>query len=193
MKNLPPYFIKALIHICVTSFVIFGSLNYGLAVMDYNLIEIINNKLNNYFNKISHFNTIISTIIALSAIYLMFQVTTWLPFLGPCAFPSKGLIPNKVNAQGSKIVNVKVKPNTRVAYWASVPVLGKDVPDVEDAYSNFTNSGVVTSDSNGMAALSIAPGTSYKVPSNKEIKKHLHYRELDLDFGIMGKLQTVYY
>jgi len=173
--------------------VIFGSLNYGLAVMDYNLIVIINNKINSYFNKISHFDIIISTIITLSAIYLMFQLTTWLPFLGPCAFPSKGLIPNKVNTLGSKIINVKVKPNTRVAYWSSIPVLNNSVPDVEDAYANFANSGVVTSDNNGVAALSIAPVTAYKVPIDKEIKKHVHYRELDLEFGMMGKLRTIYY
>jgi len=193
MKDISSEYIKQLLHMFIMGIVIFGSLNYGLDVINFNLIKIVNNKINSYFNKILHFDIIISTIITLSAIYLVFQVTTWLPFLGPCAFPSKGLIPNKINTLGSKIINVKVKPNTRVAYWSSVPVLNNSVPDVEDAYGNFANSGVVTSDRNGVAALSIAPGTSYKVPFDKEIKKHVHYRELDLEFGMMGKLHTVYY
>mgnify|MGYP000214837883 FL=1 len=123
----------------------------------------------------------------------MFNRTTWLPFLGPCAFPTKGLVPNKVNSIGTKKIIVNVKPNTRVAYWASLPIANNNTPDVEDAYANFSNSGVVTSYNNGVAVLPIAPGSSYIVPFNKQIPKHVHYRELDLEYGMMGELKTIYY
>jgi hypothetical protein len=193
MKSLPTGYIKYLVRIYLTGFVIAGALNYGFMAFDYNLIEIINNKIDNYFNIKSDINFLFYTVIAMSGLILMFQTTTWLPFLGPCAFPSKGLIPDKVNPLGTKIIKVNVKPNTRVAYWASLPVPGNDIPDVEDAYSNFSNSGVVKSDSNGVAELPIAPGSSYVVPFGKEIPKHVHYRELDNRLGMMGELKTVYY
>jgi hypothetical protein len=193
MKSLSTGYIKALIRIFLTGCIIAGALNYGFMAFDYNLIEMLNSKIDNYFNINSDINFIFYTIIAMSGLILMFQTTTWLPFLGPCAFPSKGLIPNKVNSLGTKILKVNVKPNTRVAYWSSLPVVDNNVPDVEDAYSDFTNSGVVTSDKNGVAELSIAPGSSYIVPSGKEIPRHVHYRELDSRLGMMGELVTVYY
>jgi uncharacterized membrane protein YuzA (DUF378 family) len=193
MKDLPIGYVRSLIRMVLTGFVIAGSLNYGLTVFDYNLIEISNNKIDNFFNKKLYFNVILYFLIAISGIILMFQTTTWLPFLGPCAFPSKGLIPNKVNSLGTKIVKVKVKPNTRVAYWASLPIQNNPVPYVEDAYDNFSNSGVVTSNSDGIAELSIIPGSPYTVPFGKKIEKHIHYRELDNRLGMMGELKTVYY
>jgi len=193
MKNLPTGYVKSLIRMVLTGFVIAGSLNYGFTALDYNLIEIGNSKVDQYFNKKSYFNVIIYTLIALSGIILMFQITTWLPFLGPCAFPSKGLIPNKVNLLGTKKIKVNVKPNTRVAYWASLPNKNDPVPYVENAYDDFSNSGVVMSDSNGVAELSIIPGSSYTVPLGKEIPKHVHYRELDGMLGMMGELKTTYY
>jgi len=193
MKNLPTGYVKSLIRMYLTGFVIAGALNYGLTALNYNLIEMGNTKIDEYFNKKCYFNVIFYTLIGLSGLLLMFQTTTWLPFLGPCAFPTKGLISNKINSLGTKTIKINVKPNTRVAYWASLPVSGNDKPYVEDAYSDFSNSGVVTSDNNGVAELSIAPGTPYTVPFGKEIPKHVHYRELDGRLGMMGELKTVYY
>lgn len=193
MKDLPPGYVKSLIRMVLTGFVIFGALNYGLTAIDYNLIEVVNYNINNYFNKNLHLNILLYSLIAVSGIVLMFQTTTWLPFLGPCAFPTKGLIPNKINSKGTKIIKVNVKPNTRVAYWASLPIKNNNLPYVEDAYDDFSNSGVVTSNSNGVAELSILPGSSYTVPFNKKIEKHVHYRELDNRLGMMGELKTAYY
>ena len=133
MKNLPPGYVKSLIRMVLTGFVIAGSLNYGLTIFNYNLIEIGNTKIDQYFNKKSYFNVILYSIIAVSGLFLMSQTTTWLPFLGPCAFPSKGIIPDKINILGTKKVKVNVKPNTRVAYWASSIVKDTNVPYVEDA------------------------------------------------------------
>lgn len=193
MKSLSTGYIKSLIRIFLTGFVIAGAINYGFMAFDYNLIEILNLKINNYFLIKSDVNFIFYVIIAMSGLILMVQTTTWLPFLGPCAFPTKGLITNKVNSLGTKIIKVNVKPNTRVAYWSSLPIVDNVIPDVEDAYSDFSNSGVVTSDSKGVAELSIAPGSSYIVPFGKQIPKHVHYRELDARLGMMGELKTVYY
>jgi uncharacterized membrane protein YuzA (DUF378 family) len=173
-------------------FIIAGSLNYGATAFEYNLIEKLNDKINNLVNKNTHLDKIIYIAIAISGLILMFNRTTWLPFLGTCAFPSKGLIPNKIN-NGDIKVKVNIKPNTRIAYWSSIQKNPNEVPDVISAYGDFSNSGVVVSDSKGVAVLSFKLGTDYIVPSNKKIKRHVHYRELDLEYGMMGEVQTVYY
>ena len=193
MNSLPSGYVKSLIRMILTGCVIAGAINYGFMAFDYNLIEMLNYKIDTYFHIKSDVNFLLYAIVAMSGLILMVQTTTWLPFLGPCAFPSKGLIPNKVNSLGTKIIKVNVKPNTRVAYWASLPISSKGIPYVEDAYADFSNSGVVTSDSNGVAELSIVPGTSYIVPFGREIHKHVHYRELDNRLGMMGELKTAYY
>jgi len=191
MKKLNTYQMYT-INMILMGFIIAGSLNYGTSAFGYNLIEKLNDKINNLVNKNTNLGKIIYIVIAISGLILMFNRTTWLPFLGPCAFPTKGLIPNKIN-NGDIRVNINVKPNTRIAYWSSIQKNPKDVPDVISAYSDFSNSGVVVSDSKGVAVLSAKLGTDYIVPSNKKIKRHIHYRELDLEYGMMGEVYTVYY
>jgi uncharacterized membrane protein YuzA (DUF378 family) len=174
-------------------FVIIGAINYGMTAFDYNIIEILSKEINQLINKQIYLDKIIYVIIAVSGLILMFNRTTWLPFLGTCVFPSKGLIPNKINNDGDKKIEVIVKPNTRIAYWSSIQKDSTNIPDVVSAYDDFSNSGVVMSDNNGIAILSVKLGTDYIVPSNKKINKHVHYRELDLEYGMMGEVQTVYY
>ena len=192
MKNLNTYQ-KYTINMILMGFIIAGGINYGLTAFGFNIIDIVNNKINNLINKQIYLDKIIYIVIAISAIILMFNRTTWLPFLGTCAFPTKGLIPNKINNDGDKKIKVYVKPNTRVAYWSSIQKNPNQVPDVVSAYDDFSNSGVVTSDKNGVAILSVKFGTDYIVPGNKKIKRHVHYRELDLEYGMMGEVETVYY
>jgi uncharacterized membrane protein YuzA (DUF378 family) len=192
MKNLNTYY-KYKINMILMGFIIFGALNYGLTVFGFNIIDIVSNSVDNLINKQIYLDKIIYVIIGISALMLMFNRTTWLPFLGTCVFPSKGLIPNKINNDGDKKIEVLVKPNTRIAYWSSILNKSTDIPDVVSAYDDFSNSGVVTSDNTGIAILSVKLGTDYIVPSNKLIKRHVHYRELDLEYGMIGEVQTVYY
>jgi len=174
-------------------FIIASGINYGLNEFGFNIIDIVSNQINNLINNKIYLDKIIYIAIAISAIILMFNRTTWLPFLGTCAFPTKGLIPNKINKDGDKQIEVRVKPNTRIAYWSSILNKSTNTPDVVSAYDDFSNSGVVMSDNNGVAILSVELGTDYIVPGNKLIKRHVHYRELDLEYGMMGEVQTVYY
>jgi len=177
----------------LTALVIIGAMNWGLSVFGYNLVEIINNQINKLVGYQTNINKIIYIVIAFAAFKIAFKKTTWLPFLGYTVFPSKSLIPTKYNSIGNTIIKVNVKPNTRVAYWSSIPVANQEVPFVDDAYGNFENSGVVMSDDKGIAELLILPGTSYKVHSGRVIPRHVHYRELDLTSGFMGKIETEYY
>jgi hypothetical protein len=174
-------------------FIIAGSINYGTTAFGFNIIDIVSNSVDNLIKKQIYLDKIIYIIIAISGIILMLNRTTWLPFLGTCVFPTKGLIPNKINNDGDKKIKVNVKPNTRIAYWSSIEKNYNQTPDVITAYDDFSNSGVVMSDNNGVAILSVKLGTDYIVPGNKLIKRHVHFRELDLEYGMMGEVETVYY
>jgi hypothetical protein len=170
-----------------------GAINMGTSVFGYNIVDIISSKLNNITGKNLNLNKVVYIVIALSAIILSSKKSTWLPFLGWTAFPGS-LIPNKSN-EGNTTVEVNVKPNTRVAYWASQPYSSENIntPAVLTAYGDFSNSGVVMSDDKGLAQLTLQRGTDYYVPSGKTIKRHVHYRTLDHEYGMMGPVQTTYY
>ena len=130
----------------------------------------------------------------LAGLYLMYDLTTWLPFLGETVLPGS-LIPlktNNVDPNNKTIITVNTKPNTRIAYWASLPNTEK-IPKVEQAYADYSNSGVVMSNEDGEAKLVLTKGTGYIVPRNKVIKRHVHYRELDQQYGMIGKVNTLYY
>ena len=177
----------------LVALVLIGAINWGTTALGYNLVEMLTNAVNNYFRTNTNLDKIIYIIVAIAGISLAVKKKTWLPFLGHTVFPAQIFVPNKLNTSGSFIVKVNVKPNTRVAYWASKPQTSEKVPLVEEAYADFSNSGVVKSDSNGIAELAVDPGTSYIVPSGREISRHVHYRELDLHYGMMGEVKTAYY
>jgi uncharacterized membrane protein YuzA (DUF378 family) len=193
MKSSTRFYLRVKMHMVLVALVIIGALNWGSSVFGYNLVEILNFHINQLVGYQTNLNKMIYIAIALAALRLALKKTTWLPFLGYSAFPSQSLVPNKYNSIGNTIIKVNVKPNTRVAYWASLPRQTSEIPLVEQAYGKFENSGVVLSDNNGIAELLVLPGTEYIVPSGRVIKRHVHYRELDLHTGMMGRLETVYY
>ena len=186
-------YMKTKLHMFYVGLVLVGAFNWGTTAFGFNIVEKLNNLINNLVGRKTNIDTFIYVIIAISAIILAFQMKTWLPFLGEAAFPSSALVPNRVNKNGSISLDIKVTPNTRIAYWASQEIKGKKIPKVNEAYGDFSNSGVVVSDSDGNVSLLIAPSTSYIVPSGRKIPKHVHYRELDQEWGMIGEVQTVYY
>ena len=175
---------NARLHMGLLTLVFIGSLNYLLVPFKFNLLE---SMLNTSVYKV------LSILIVIAALVLMMDKKTWLPFLGETVLPGS-LIPLKQGV-GNTIVDVTVAPNTRVAYWASIDNGMKDaaLPKVKDAYADYSNSGVVMSDSNGNAKLRLDAGTAYIVPRNAVIKRHVHYRELDKEYGMVGPVRTAYY
>ena len=165
----------------LTFFTIFGSLNYGLMSFNYNIIEIISKNL-----KINIIN-FVYIIIAVSGLLLAIDITTWLPFLGKSILPSN-LLPLQIPSQYDSFIKINTKPDTKIAYWASDK---KYITDVKNAYGEYKNSGVVLSNKEGEAILPIIKGEDYIVPSNKLIKKHVHYRTLGDEYEMMGQIETV--
>jgi len=180
-----------IMHLIVIALVIIGALNWGTTAFGYNLVDIIKNVVNKIAHRETYLDKIIYILVGLAAIKLASKRDFWLPFLGKTVLPSS-LIPLK-DIIGDTTIEVKVSPNVKVAYWASLPQKTTEIPKVENAYGDYNNAGVVLSDKNGIAKLIINKGTNYIVPNGREISRHVHYRELDQDMGFIGKIHTSYY
>ena len=168
--------------------VIVGAYNWGSVAYGYNFVELLANNVSPSDSK--NICNIIYILVALSALALALRKDTWLPLLGCTAIPS-ALLPLKTPPDNANIkVKVQVKPNSKVVYWAAY---GKEaVQDVSVAYKDFSNSGVVMSDSNGTAELSIVEGGSYRVPF-RTISRHIHYRVFSSLGNMLGPVKTVHY
>ena len=185
---------KVLVNLICMVLVILGALNWGAHVFDINLVQIIDNLLNDLVTALTgeklniKFNIIVYSMVFSAAIILARQKTFWLSFLGPSVLPSS-LVPLRKPSKSDIVVNIKTKPNSKVAYWSALPNNSKDVPFVTEAYGDFSNSGVVMSNDKGEASLSLLSGTKYVVPSGKEISRHLHWRLIN-ENGMMGPVNT---
>ncbi len=178
----------------ITGVVVFSALHYGAMALGYNLAEYLSLVFFRVFRKRVAIDTGIYVVFALCALYLALQRDTWLPFLGETVMPS-ALVPLKTNV-GDTVVDVRVSPEAKVVYWSAKPVTevkdGSSNPEVEKAYDDYSNSGVTQANIDGIAKLAFNKGTDYVVPGGKTIKSHVHYREMDLKYGMMGPVQTVY-
>jgi uncharacterized membrane protein YuzA (DUF378 family) len=185
---------KTTVRMIAIAIVIIGGINWLLVAFGYNLVESLNRALSSLFKRRLSLDKVIYAIVGVCAIALAFDRTLWLPFLGESVIPSV-LIPlssnNTNNSNGTQKIQLKVAPNTKVAYWAAKPGSNPETP-VVDAYGKYDNSGVVMSDATGIATISFEKGTEYTVPSGKQLKSHVHYRELSGEYGMIGPVQTVY-
>lgn len=169
--------------------VIAGALNWGLSIININLVKLLNDYLDNIIGTNSNLDKIIYITIAVAGLYLSNR-DSFLPFLGKTVIPPS-VIPLKTNKFQEDTVEINVKPNSKVIYWATKK--SKDnKPDVWTAYDDYSNSGVVMSDKYGKAILKLQKGTGYIVPGGKYIPPHVHYR-FELKPGKLSRIETVYY
>jgi uncharacterized membrane protein YuzA (DUF378 family) len=180
------------INMVLMALVIIGAINWGAHAMDYNIVDFLSNAVNKSFKTDLHLNKVIYMLVAIAGIYLAFQRTTWLPFLGEAVLPSSLVPLKKPNVKTDLVIKLNTLPNVKIAYWAS---LNKDDKiGVMQAYGDYENSGVVMSDANGVASLPIAIGAGYVLPNGKKLERHIHYRVIDsAKYGMMDKLNTISY
>ena len=152
--------------------------NYG-----FNIFNKLDSLIGNNISKFIYFIT------GIAIILLAMKKQTWLPFLGDTVIPVT-LIPETKNV-GDTTIKIKVKPNTKVAYWSSLPS-NDEKPPVDKAYGDYSNAGVSKSDNDGFATLTFNKGTGYVVPSGRYIKPHIHYRELNTEYSMIGPVKTIY-
>lgn len=187
-------YLKVRIRIFFIAIILFASLNWGFTAFGFNLVESLHLFLNEILGVETYVDKIIYIIFAIAAIIIGSKKGTWISFLGETVFPSIALIPSKVKTEYDLKITVPATPLTRVAYWGSLPKTDSStIPNVVAAYGNFSNSGVVTSDEKGNAVLLLDESTPYKIPSGETIQRHVHYRELDQEYGFLGEIKTFFY
>lgn len=184
---------KMKLHMLLLAIIFIGAINWGTTVFGYNLVDLLSNTLNKTFNSNLPINNVIYIIVALAAIKLATDKTTWLPFLGMSVLPSNLIPLTKSSSDNNKKINIKTYPNKKIAYWTAMPSVNSEIPNVEEAYSDYSNSGVIMSNDKGEATIEIKEGSGYIVPSGKVIPKHVHYRVLGLPYGMISKIKTIYY
>jgi uncharacterized membrane protein YuzA (DUF378 family) len=133
----------------------------------------------------------IYTLIGLAALSLVFRRDIYLPFLGETIVPG-GALAERTPQNANDQVTITTVPGAKVLYWASEPnpTQGKDVPNWDEAYSEFENSGVAIADGAGKAILRFrGPPQTYQVPIMGKLEPHVHFRICN-KHGVMGSVQT---
>ena len=122
----------------------------------------------------------------------MFDRDTYLPFLGPTVAPCS-VLQNRDPPGATREIKVVVSPNTKVIYWAAEPASEKleKLNSWKNAYLEYDNAGVTTSNGEGVAVFKVRDPQAYKVPFMGRINPHIHYRVCG-EAGWMGRIDTVF-
>jgi uncharacterized membrane protein YuzA (DUF378 family) len=178
-------YIKKLLFKMAMILLIIGGLNWFLVgVFNFNLVSGI------FGDGI--ISSIIYILVGISAVSIMFDRDTYLPFLGPMVAPCS-ILQNRVPPGATKDITITVKPNTKVLYWAAEPANAKleKINSWKEAYLQYDNAGVTTSNGDGIAVLKIREPQSYLVPIKGKLNPHVHYRVCG-ESGWMDRIQTVF-
>jgi uncharacterized membrane protein YuzA (DUF378 family) len=175
------YYAKLLHKLAIVLLVI-GALNWGLVgCCRLNLVE-------RLLGKGSVLARIIYVLVGISAVSVMFDRDTYLPFLGETVFPC-AVLSDQIPPGATRTVTVTVKPGAKVIYWATEP--GDGSGDWKEAYRGFQNAGVATAGTNGVATLKVREPQAYRVPWKGKIDTHVHFRVCDAT-GFVGRIKTIF-
>jgi uncharacterized membrane protein YuzA (DUF378 family) len=133
---------------------------------------------------------LIYIIIGMAGLYFAFKRDFYLPFLGRTVFPCEPLA-EKAPVNADIAITIQTLPNANVIFWAAEPSTSVVVENPWLAYKKNENSGVARADTNGVATLRVRTPTSYKIPSGKSLRPHIHYRTC-LSNGILDRVETVF-
>lgn len=152
------------------------------------LLSTIYTSLSVFMKQMPKLPKMVFIITGLAALYLSINRNVYLPFLGETVYPCDGIV-EKTPDNADKSITITVPPNVKVIYWASEPHEGI-VSNPWDAYGKYDNTGVTTSGSDGSAVLKVRSPSSYKIPSGRVLKPHVHYRYCQ-ESGILSEVKTV--
>jgi len=185
---------NAYIYILLKIIVVVGALSWGLLAIDkkYNIVEMVGSLLPTEYSE--SFQKTIYIIFMLSAVYIMLQRKTFLPFLDVSIAPLNRFLKESKQKDFELEVVVIAKGSQKVLYWASNKEPeknkngsnNKEIDDRMKAYGNYENSGISIVDKDGRAKLYIKCPRKYYDMYNKILPQHLHYRTIT-----NGKLDEV--
>lgn len=178
-------YIKKLIFKIAMILLIVGGLNWLLVgLFDFNLVSAV-------FGD-SFLAALIYFLVGAAAIAVMFDRDTYLPFLGPMVAPCS-VLDNREPPGATREVKVIVEPDVKIIYWAAEPA-AKNLEKInswKQAYLNYDNAGVATSNGEGVAILKVRDPQEYKVPFMGKLGAHVHYRVCG-EAGWMGRIRSVF-
>jgi len=178
-------YLKKLVFKIAISLLIIGGLNWLLVGL-FNV-----NVVSRIFGK-SVLATCVYLLVGVSALAIMFDRDTYLPFLGPMVVPCS-VLETRDPPGATREVKINVGPNAKIVYWAAEPSTGEKLNSWKNAYLDYQNAGVAISNGNGEAVLKIREPQRYKVPFKGELAPHVHYRVCgsEAQAGWMGRINTV--
>ena len=175
-------YVKKLVFKVAMVLLIIGGLNWlAIGAFDVNVVRRVFGEW---------FADYIYILVGFSAISIMCNRDTYLPFLGPTIVPAS-VLQDRSPPGATKEVKIITTPNTKVIYWAAEPAneLLKDVQSWKEAYKHYDNAGVATANQEGVAILKVRPPQAYNVPIRGKIENHVHYR-LCNDDGWLSRVHT---
>ena len=179
-----PLYLSKLAYKGAILLIVIGALNWlMIGVMNINILErLVGPRI----------STGLYLLVGLSALYVMFDRDTYLPFLGPTLVPCS-VLQVREPPGATKEVKVVIEPHTKIMYWAAEPASDglKNVKSWMDAYQKYDNAGVAVSNGDGVVIMKVRDPQSYKVPFMGKIESHIHYRVCG-DSGFMGRVSTTY-
>jgi uncharacterized membrane protein YuzA (DUF378 family) len=179
-----PLYLSKLAYKVAILLIVIGALNWmSVGIMNINLLErLVGPRM----------STVLYVLVGLSALYVMFDRDTYLPFLGPTLVPCS-VLQVREPPGATKEVKVVIAPHTKIMYWASEPASDnlKHVKSWMDAYQKYDNAGVAVSNGDGVAIMKVRDPQTYKVPFMGKLESHIHYRVCG-DSGFMGRVSTTY-
>jgi uncharacterized membrane protein YuzA (DUF378 family) len=160
------------LRLILTIVVLIGGINWGLVgLFDFNLVTQLASLTGpNYSDIVSK---TIYIVVGLATILLAVRRNTYLPFLGEAVIPKPITDSTPDGSTTTKKIS-GLPSKVKVLYWAAKQ--SKDViGNPKDAYDNYTNQGVTTTDKDGNATLSVRKPASYDV-NKMHLAPHIHYR-----------------
>jgi hypothetical protein len=160
-----------------------GALNYlTIAAFRFSIIQKITVK--------ESFAEMVYFIIGICALYVVFNRDTYLPFLGETIIPCN-VLQNSYPNNATKKIKLQTLPNSKVVFWAAEPSETGVIVDYKEAYGEFLNSGIATSNDDGIVEINIRDPQPYIVPMKGILNPHVHYRVCD-GKGTLGRIKTVF-
>lgn len=157
------------------------------------VFTIISTFLSIILKKTNIFHKFLLLIVMISAILLMINRNTYLPFLGSSAVPyvffQKDLVPE--GATITQEIHLKdIKDGSRLIYWGANKKKNDISPNPKEAYGDYSNAGVTEVKDNKATLLFHCPN-AYNA-FNKTIDRHIHYRIIDKDSALLSPVYTIY-
>jgi uncharacterized protein len=185
------------LHFICAIIVLVGALNWGLVgALNFNLVKYINDATFN--NEL--FEKLVYTLVGVAGLYMLFNRTYYLPFLGKTVMPSSAVKPYEQPSTSAILFPLDIvdKDAKLVVYWAAKPASGNKLLENKlsgpyEAYDDYSNYGVAEV-KDGKVTIKIECPQQYSVNKfgvmKKVLPKHMHYRTVHTN-GIFSEIRTV--